>query len=263
MKKYIFIFWFAAVVFGGIPASLLASDDVPSNIKGTVIKMVALNYSVQYERALVTAQLNDAAGQAGAAGAGGDGQQKPDDKPDPKNAVVQGPGNSSGTNLKKEIITGPKEHWFMAADVRLKSADQIKYDNTTRSLQTRDSPNAFYFSFNYMFGDVYADKPLHWWDSVLVKALLEASKSPYDAFGLGIGWRQPEIGFLGLSFETVSPFAGFVWTRSDSLSDGIVKTESRYGKPAFIWGLSFNLDVAARWLGRSEKNKADGNAKQN
>ncbi len=227
--------------------------------------IIALNYYVRNERALLTAQLNLRNSQAGTAdGAGADGERKSESKINPKKTADQDSSNSGDTTdnkLKKEIITGPKEHWFVAADVRLNSVNQLKYDDATKSLQTKDSPNAFYFSANYMFGDVYADRPLHWWDYFLIKALLAASKTPYDAFGLGVGWRQPETNLLGLSFNALSPFAGLVWTRGDSLSDGIVKADKGYGKPAFIWGLSFNLDVAAKWLSKSDKNQTDGNTR--
>ncbi len=226
--------------------------------------IIALNYFVQNERALLTAQLKVASSQTETGNKKEvNDQEITERKQDPKKTADQNAANSSGDNLREEIITGPKEHWFISADVRLKSVNQLKYDDTTKSLQTKDSPNAFYFSFNYMFGDVYADKTLHWWDYFLIKVLLEASKTPYDAFGLGIGWRQPETDLFGLSFKTLSPFVGFVWTRGDSVNDGIVKTDDRYGKPAFIWGLSFNLDIAAKWFSKSDKNKTDSNAKQN
>lgn len=222
---------------------VVAGDCTKANKQGYAV--IALSYTAQYERAYLTAQLN---------GTAGDGGGKTDSTKAGSPATAQAPANSNDNNLKKELVTGPMEHWFLSADVRFNSVNQMKYDSTSQSLQSKDTPNAFYLSFNYMLGDVYADKN-PWYDYFVVKTLVEASERPYNAFGLGIGWRKPDIKFLGLSFNSLSPFISFVWTRGDSLNNGTVNTDTGYGKPAFIWGLSFNLDTAAKWFSKSDNAK--------
>jgi hypothetical protein len=57
-----------------------------------------------------------------------------------------------------------------------------------------------------------------------------------------------------VSFETVSPYVGIVWTKNDRVDDaGNLLGERRYGRGEFVWGVSLNLDKALGWVGDGGK----------
>ena len=207
--------------------------------KVTEVMVTRVVYEVQDDRALFTVGMT---------------VKKPEDsKPSKK-------GTDGATEKKKAdsqvtITTGPKEHLYIAADVRLVKAAQLTYDSGTKSFQEKDVPSAFYLSINYMLGDFYATEQLHGLiDNLVFKALFNASAKPYESMGVGIGFRFPELSGLGQTLNQLSPFGGVVWNLDDKVINGTVKTRSNYGSPKIIGGFSYNLDNLYNWLKPKKKN---------
>lgn len=164
--------------------------------------------------------------------------------------AIAGTGAEDKKEESKElkIITGPSEHWFLSVDVPVTKVSEIQYDSSTNSLQKKDAPTLFYLGINYMLGDLYAHNQ-SWSDYVVFKALINLSSKPQDSFGVAIGYRVPDIDFLsGLVLDAFTPFAGVVWKKGDTIENGAVQSDHAYGKPTWVFGLSFNIGKAVDWM---------------
>lgn len=167
---------------------------------------------------------------------------------------IVGPAKDDGKTLAQtSIITGPKEHWYLSADMPITKASQVKYDSTTNSFKEKEAPTIFYIGLNYMLGDVLSDRQ-SWTNNLIIKGLFKASNSPLDSIGIALAYRQKNVKLLnGISLDIFSPFIGWVWVKQETLSDGAVETSSRYGKPNVVFGISFNLDKALDWVSKDAK----------
>jgi hypothetical protein len=161
--------------------------------------------------------------------------------------------DSAPDTLRTTLVTGPAEHLFLSADAALTQARQIKYVESTRTLEPNMKPTEFLIGFNYSVGDLYDDKENASIGSFLrgmyVGFLVEASKRPFNQVSAIVGLRR-NIPWLDryISFGTVSPFAGVVWLRNDEQDATDAAVRSRYGRRDFVSGLSLNLDKALGWL---------------
>ncbi|HEX8212303.1 MAG TPA: hypothetical protein VF584_19160 [Longimicrobium sp.] len=166
-------------------------------------------------------------------------------------------------SVQTTLVTGGAEHLFLAAHASATDVNQLKFDEASNTLQPRKTPTAFSVAFNYSFGDILTDpadlsggvvtRLLH---GLTVGGTLQASRRPFDQVGATAGLRYNPIPYLNslLSFETVSPFAGVVWTKDDRVdADGNEAEDRRYGRGNFIWGVSLNLDKALGWVGGGGK----------
>lgn len=149
-----------------------------------------------------------------------------------------------------QIITGPKEHFFLSGDAVVRGANEVKWDAATRTLVAQDKPNQLYLGVNYMFGDVYARHDAWAKERFAIKFLLQPSKKPFDSVGLALGYR-----FADGIFAPGAPadsggfmvFAGAFWTRTDQLdAAGAVVG----GKRERSWrvGVSYSLGTLLDWL---------------
>lgn len=136
------------------------------------------------------------------------------------------------------ITTGPIEHGFLSADLAVNSIKQLKLESG--QLVPKDNPSTFYVGFDYMMGDVLAETST-FPDGLTFKALVEASKDPTNSFGLALGMRFKNVKLPGISLDTFSPFAGYFWTRNDTLTGHKYKGDWRAG-------ISLNLDKALNWV---------------
>ena len=142
------------------------------------------------------------------------------------------------------LTTGPKEHWFLAAEVPVKRMNELKFDQASGMLATKQTPAQFYVSLDYTAGDLLRDAamPHSVWSDVVLKALFRASKKPFESFGFGLGLR----GKYGLNFDTVSPFVAYLATRTDPAEAGTIAAHKL--TTTFQFGVSFNLDQALAWV---------------
>jgi len=156
-------------------------------------------------------------------------------------------GSQPATPLQAKLMTGPMEHLFLAGDLPLNSASQLKYDQSSNSLQPTETPKEFMISVNYLIGDLIADKPGWGWERLTLKALVKFAKQPLDSYGFALGYRFPPATKAGgIDLDGISVFGGYIWTKEDAIQAGQPQTNAHY-TGAWRIGVSFNLDTALKW----------------
>jgi hypothetical protein len=162
-----------------------------------------------------------------------------------------GPGEALAPDQKQSskvaLVTGPREHWFLSADVPLTGASQLKLDAQTGLLELASEPSTFYVGVNFLLGDLLAARQSIA-DVLAVKLLVKASKNPLDSLGVALALRGRYLRKYGLDFDLVSPFVGYTFTLEDEVSpSGEVVTNG--GRNAELrFGASLNLDKALGWI---------------
>ncbi|MEO8007517.1 MAG: hypothetical protein ABI728_03210 [Betaproteobacteria bacterium] len=188
--------------------------------------------------------------------ASSDGQQSGSDEAKnqgEKKAGVQEVAKSAPTKEEKKdappsvtVLTGRTENWFLSGDVLVKGAKQLKYDSSSKTITEKEKPSQIYLGINYMIGDLYT--PYDWMDPhrLVIKGLLSASKSPFDSYGVGIGYRFAE-GIYDPNAKTNSGFVLFVgsfWTKGDQETAAIDSKRTQ----SWRLGISYSLGTALDWL---------------
>src|SRR5207253_1995503 len=98
------------------------------------------------------------------------------------------------------VVTGPTEHLYIAADVPVYKTKDVKYDSTGHTVGTKEDPSTFYAGVSFLLGDVLSDhRKLH--ENIVLKGLVKISKHPLDSYGLGIGYRLPALKRFGFELE--------------------------------------------------------------
>lgn len=150
------------------------------------------------------------------------------------------------------VITGPVEHFFLSGDIVTKGAHELKYNESSKTLVTRDTPSQAYLGINYMIGDLYEQNvPIISKDRIVAKVMLDVSKRPWDNFGVGIGYRFHGIDFTKDNKELggFMLFAGHFWARGDKLNDdGSVESGQGSYKGSWRLGVSYAFDAAMKWF---------------
>jgi len=143
------------------------------------------------------------------------------------------------------VITGGPEHWYLAFDLPVNKASNLKYDSASGSLQPKDTNSQFYASVNWMpFGDV-AGSPKPWsTEPFSVKLLFKISSRPLDSVGIAAAYSMPKLDGVGVG--PLAVFFGHFWTKEDQIA-GTVQENSKY---AGQWrlGISYSLDDAMKWV---------------
>jgi hypothetical protein len=144
-----------------------------------------------------------------------------------------------------ELTTGPKEHWYLSADVPLTRTTVLDFDPESGAFET-EQPSTFYLGVNFLVGDVLSERR-RWFEDLGVKALVKASRRPLDSYGVALTWRGSLFRPLGLDFNLIAPYVGWVSERQDEPEEN---GSARQGHEAdWLMGISFNLDVVLGWLG--------------
>jgi hypothetical protein len=148
---------------------------------------------------------------------------------------------------KADLLTGPKEHWFLSAAVPLTKASALKPDAKTGQLVLEEEPSAFYVGVNFLLGDL-SDDSRTLLENLVVSALIKASRQPLDSLGATIGLRGQYLSRFGLNLDVLTPFVGWTFTKEAASADGIVsELGSRNAELRF--GVALNLDQALKWVG--------------
>jgi len=147
------------------------------------------------------------------------------------------------------IITGPAEHWYLSADLPIRHFNELKRNDTSGLIEPAKTPTTFFVGVDYALGDILGESQ-SWRRDFVLKGMLKFSKQPLQTFGIALGYRGPALSSLGLSFEVVSPFAGYFWSRPE-VPEGSSGAETKL-QGTFQFGFSFNLDTALGWA-KAEK----------
>jgi hypothetical protein len=170
--------------------------------------------------------------------------------------VVKGygisPVDSKETELvKRDVITGPAEHWFLGLDLPVTDQKTLKYDSESKTLKPRDKDPQLYLSVNYLIGDVLVDadergKHYSLIDDVSIKFFVRASSHPLDSAGVGLGYRFPEFFKI---LKGVSVYGGYFWSKEDEIKDG--SPQENTGRTSkFRFGVTFDVQTmigAVKW----------------
>ena len=152
---------------------------------------------------------------------------------------------TADTSVSVALVNGPKEHWFISADVPITKTSEAKYDETGHTIGTKSTPTTAYAGVNLMLGDVIAETRECWTDGLMLKAMAKLSKRPADSYGGGIGYRFPaQWHIFGYELNDFSVFAAYLRTRNQT---------SRAYENAVRGGISLNLDKALDWFKSSSK----------
>ena len=140
------------------------------------------------------------------------------------------------------MITGPREHWFLSADLTVAKLSQVKFNADKGTTEPKETPKQFYVGLNFMLGDVLLERRALW-KNFFLKGMVKFSKNPLDSYGIGIGYRFPPVKILGLDISALSIFGALTWSKENS--------ETQAGKlTKYQWqlGISYNLDRALSWV---------------
>jgi hypothetical protein len=152
--------------------------------------------------------------------------------------VAQG----TGKKVSFDMITGPKEHWFLSADLTVAKLSQVKFNADKGTTEPKETPKQFYVGLNFMLGDVLLERRALW-KNFFLKGMLKFSKNPLDSYGIGIGYRFPSVKILGLDISALSIFGVLTWSKENP--------DTQAGKlTKYQWqlGISYNLDRALSWV---------------
>ncbi|MBI4915870.1 MAG: hypothetical protein HY825_08480 [Acidobacteria bacterium] len=147
------------------------------------------------------------------------------------------------------IVTGPKEHLSLSANIALSKVSELKYNDETKKLDLKERPSRFLLGVDYCFCDLaLADA-----NGPVLKLLAEASGTPGKTIGAALGWRLKSLKKFGFELDAFSPFAGFIRTHDDKdLGNGQVRRDGEVSWKG-IAGITFNLDKALEWAKGGEK----------
>lgn len=160
-----------------------------------------------------------------------------------KRAVLTVSASLGGKKTSKvEVITGPREHWFLSTDLPVAKLSDVKFVQDKGTVEPRNTPKHLYLGLNWMIGDILAEKQ-NLFKNFFFKVMLSMSRAPFEGYGIGIGYRFPKARLLGIDISSFSIFASLIWSKEDSED----KTEE-LKKHQFLLGISYNLDKALGWV---------------
>lgn len=134
-----------------------------------------------------------------------------------------------------KAITGPKEHWYLSADMPVSNIKQLSYDATKNKVIEKEKPASFYLGINYKVGDVVAGQFNDHLGNIIFKFMLKASSKPTESFGLGVGYSFNDF---------VDVFIARVRTKDDTNTG-----ENTLGHTdSTVYGISFNISKGIEWL---------------
>jgi hypothetical protein len=148
---------------------------------------------------------------------------------------------------KATATTGPTEHFYISTDLPINKPSELKYDDATHTLKSKEAPSEFYAGLNFLLGDVLDDNRKVW-QSLLVKGLVRISKHPLDGFGVAVGYRLQSVKAFGFELDAFSPFVGYIWTKQDAQPDAGATVPDTQRRGQFHAGLGLNLDKALDWV---------------
>jgi hypothetical protein len=160
-------------------------------------------------------------------------------------AAKAGSTEDSTATASATLVTGPAEHWFLSADLPFRRFNELKLDDKNQ-IQPTETPTRFFVGLNYSLGDLLSERPA-FSQAIVLKGSILASKHPLEAFGGAIAYRGPLVKSFGFNFDTVSPFIGWFWTRSDVTPPGESPDTTHKFTSTFQMGFTFNLTEALSW----------------
>jgi len=167
--------------------------------------------------------------------------------PNPSSGMRAPAAPDENSALTADLVTGPREHWFLSVDLPVNKISELKFNEMTGKIEPKEKPSNFLIGIDYMLGDLFDDSNSTWWGGLTPKLMAEASSTPRNSLGFGLGYRLRSIKLLGnLELDTFSVFVGRIRSQEDKMAaDGTVVHGTSYKN---VIGLSFNIDKALDYL---------------
>jgi hypothetical protein len=155
--------------------------------------------------------------------------------------------------LGVELVTGPAEHFLLAADLPINKVSELQYDSQSNTLKAKKTPTVFYASLDWMVGDVKRDyskvgsnpRP---WDRLVAKILVRGNKRPFDSLGPGAGYQLQDLQWFGVKLSALQPFVAVIWDKNDTaIPQAAGKVPTSY-KANFRIGLAFSISTLKDWV---------------
>ncbi len=142
------------------------------------------------------------------------------------------------------LTTGPQEHWFLSADLLVNKISEVKLveKDKVNTIEPKETPKSFFLGVNFLLGDILKEKQV-FWKYFFVKGMLKISKTPWDGYGVGLGFRFPQWRILGVDISALSIFGAMVWTKEENADKSV-----KFTKRQMLMGISYNLDRALDWV---------------
>lgn len=152
------------------------------------------------------------------------------------------PTTAGGTLTTPEIITGPREHLFMSADMTFEKS-QFEFGKTPEADNDRIKSKAFFAALNFSVGDLLVDRDSavqrrSIFKEIVFKLQVALSEDPFEAWAVGIGLRGDRLKALLWNMDAVHPYVTF-----GKLPDTIDPDRKH-------WRWAFGVGYDPRGLGR-------------
>ena len=123
------------------------------------------------------------------------------------------PAAANGTLTTPEVITGPREHLFMSADMTFEKS-QFKFGETPEADKDRIKNKAFFAALNFSVGDLLVDRDSALqrrsiFKEIVFKLQVALSEDPFEAWAVGIGLRGDRLKALLWNMDAVHPYVTF------------------------------------------------------
>jgi hypothetical protein len=173
--------------------------------------------------------------------------ERPLPTPGPTPAPKNGDKKESDEGLYVEFITGNTEHFSLSADVPLFSIKDAEFTNSKDEvigIFPADTPKTVFIGLNFQLSDILNNAFIK---SPYLKFMFQFSKSPFDVFGIGLGWNLIRIKLLeklGIKTNAICIFGGIFWAKESEESTN----QGRKSRYQLRWGLSYDLTKISEWF---------------
>jgi hypothetical protein len=119
----------------------------------------------------------------------------------------------TGTLTTPEVITGPREHLFMSADMSFEK-DQFKFGETPEPDKEKIKNKTFFAALNFSVGDLLVDRDSTVQRRSLLKELVfkvqvAISEEPFDSWAVGIGLRGDWLKAMLWNMDVIHPYVTY------------------------------------------------------
>jgi hypothetical protein len=112
-----------------------------------------------------------------------------------------------------EVLLGPSEHWFVSADFSIDKASASLGETPTPD-EEQLKAKSFFVALNFALGDLIADRESriqrrNFLKEMLIKVQITPSKTPWEAWAVGLGVRGYRFKTILWNLDVVHPYVTF------------------------------------------------------
>ena len=127
--------------------------------------------------------------------------------------AVPPPASTRGDITTPEIVLGPREHFFVSADMAFEKS-RFKLGKTPEADKEAIKNRNFFAALNFSVGDLLIDRgsPLQRrsiWQEVVFKLQVTISQEPWEAWAVGVGLRGDRLKAILWNMDVIHPYFSF------------------------------------------------------